>query len=240
MHQEMVGTSNTLPSESKLALFLDIDGILHSASKSIELHTKTFMQTEKIRMDLVDGKKSPHDYGLLDIEKQMLLAEMLERHPDVVVIISSAWRCWEGNVCTEVENLLWLKSMLHPTIAQRISGKTPVPDTDLKNWQSITRLDEIREFMHESADALKLCKAWVAIDDQARHFPAEMIQPFFHEDVAIRDYCSANNEYVVLVNGEKGLTELSVRYLEAAITRALASSRDNASLKGGQPFYLAA
>jgi len=220
--------------QKKLALFLDIDGVLHSASKSIEFQKRNFKEAEQHRIDFVDGAQDPRNFGMLQSAPQQFLADILDRHPNVVLVISSAWRNWEGTQgrrqavnrtqtgnCGNISDLLWLLPLLHPTLAKRIVDKTSAPDFRAPNFQHRTRLDEIRSFMHDSAIPSDWCEGWVAIDDQAQHFPSEEITPFYVQSDSTHNAPAVGSELVVLVDGEVGLTSSSAQALEAAIMQAI-------------------
>lgn len=205
-----------------LALFLDIDGILHSTTASCAIDSVPPRIARERRIALVRGLTHPSAYGLLVQEKQDLLANILVKNPHVVIVISSAWRNWIGYDDTKgeptdahwertnVADLLWLKALLHPVLAGRIVGKTPNIDRELNGSNAQPcRLDEIRYFMQTNGDRLNLARNWVALDDQGRHFPKEELASSYNED-----------EIVVLLNGERALEPHSSAELAVAINKA--------------------
>ena len=104
-----------------------------------------------------------------------------------------------------------------------------------KGFLEITRLDEIRSFMKSSADVLNLRSSWVAVDDQAKHFPATELLPFDVNRKSGIGTPTKCDEVVVLVDGVTGLTAQSAAVLDAAIVHA--SSCKN---RVGQPCVAAA
>ncbi len=207
---------NDLYSGKKVALFLDIDGILHKASKSLGSHIKKLKELESVISDIVGEKKRPQEFGLLEEAPQQLLAEVLEKYPQVVIVISSAWRYWEEFPHGDANSLSWLKSVLHPSIAARIVGKTPCDEDS----RLVTRLEEIRSFMRQYSSVLDLNDAWVAIDDQIQHFPHEEVCPFYCENHVGRHVGVSGTELVLIIDGENALTQLSASILEAAVLQA--------------------
>lgn len=220
----------------RLILFLDIDGILHSSVVSDELEGLVPIAQDERRVAFVRGQLNPGAFGMLVPEKQALLATILRRYPQVVIVISSAWRCWRGYRWTidevpdlvwerdHVESLNWLKSLLHPVLAERIIGKTGLIHDELTgslNWRA-TRLDEIRAYMRDHAQALGLADNWVAIDDQARHF-TDLNGGVFQDAQGIQAHAGAFPvEAVLLVDGVTALTEASAAALDAALQHATA------------------
>lgn len=216
MYTTVENRLNDINRQEKIALFLDIDGILHEASKSIELQITRFSMREKLIDDIVDEKVRPQEFGMLEAAPQQLLADILRRYPQVVIVISSAWRNWEELPHGDAKSLSWLKSVLHPSIAARIIGKTPCA----ANFGQVTRLEEIRSFMREYALPLGLNQTWVAIDDQVRHFPNEQIHPFYFENNVGQDLVISTKELVLIIDGENALTQSSASALDAAIRQA--------------------
>lgn len=202
--------------QKKFALFLDIDGILHPASRSVELQFPIPRRKRQVRAGLVNGEEKPQNVGLLDPGRQRLLADILDRHPNVDVVISSAWRNWADDPNKPQKDLTWLKNILHPTIASRIVASTP----SFALGSGFARLDEIRYFMYFFAPAFNFSSAWVALDDQLRHFPAGKISPFYVEGEPKSEQVILGEEFVVIIDGENALTPLSANVLDAAIRKA--------------------
>lgn len=208
----------------RTVLFLDIDGVLHSTAREIiGIHD----DAEALRVALVRGTLDPARLGLLCHDRQRLLADVLARHPQTDVAVSSAWRSWQGNPWGEsddpqdllfemryVHTLAWLKRLLLPVISARVIGATPFEGT---------RLEQAREFVRQ-LDPAVYCGRWIAIDDQCAHFPAELVPAFYREDGdgSRYDHGAARDEVVVLINGLQGLTAGSANALDAAIAHASA------------------
>jgi hypothetical protein len=223
-------TTNSVMKKS-LALFMDIDGILHSTEASKIFETSKERENEQRRVALVRNQYFCGREDLLKLGPQKLLAEVLKKHPHVVIVVSSAWRTWAGIphwedpgdtwASQQVDSLAWVKSLLLPTIAERIVAKTPVlPEGAMKKSVfEITRLDEIRSFMKSSTDVLNLLPSWVAVDDQARHFPKAELCPFYETESGTWAGMPCE-EAVVLVDGKTGLTAQSAAALDAAIEHA--------------------
>jgi hypothetical protein len=232
MCKTMKNHRRSTTSSKPLALFLDIDGILHSTDAAKMFETPRIRENERRRVAIVRGESCPGSEVLLQTEPQELLANVLAKHAHVVIVISSAWRNWESvpyweNIRNQEEaedssSLDWLKSLLHPEIAERIIAKTPVFTSGAasKTFLGFTRLDEIRSFMATSADRYGLSSSWVAIDDQARHFPSFEIRPFYDENISPTYASASGGEVVVLINGELSLNVMSAAALDAAIEHA--------------------
>lgn len=221
----------------KTICFLDIDGILHPTSNDIPIE---FEQRFDIVARLVRGELDPKYLGVLMEDKQALLADILREYEDIDIVISSAWRYmrpyyryhdWDDDndidfivevrppqpdhdwMEQNITNLKWLKSLLHPVIAERIVGKTP--------GGGKTRLDEVRAFIR-NVDPSIYSGRWVAIDDQERHFPRCVIPHFFneYEQAFTVNSAAGCGEVVVLINGDQGLNARSAAAVRAAFSEA--------------------
>lgn len=211
------------PANQRSILFLDLDGILHSTDRELKGMAS---QTEALRVGMVRGEVDPATLGLLDPKRQQLLEQVLLKHPHADMVVSSAWRGWQGyNVkikgdradpafeACHVETLNWLKHWLRPVIASRIIGKTPFGGV---------RLQELRYVMQYLVDPGTHCSRWVALDDQAVHFPTSQITPFYWEMGEYGAYATnpPTEEIVVLIDGQRALTDASAAALDAALTHA--------------------
>ncbi|TFW06150.1 hypothetical protein E4K72_10515 [Oxalobacteraceae bacterium OM1] len=209
-----------LPCSTRLVLFLDIDGVLHS--EDAQLAGIDYV-TEALRVGMVRGQVNPTALGLLCPHRQQLLADILARHEHVDVVLSSSWRHWEGFHYLDpndmrdelferrhVQSLDWIKRWMIPELAHRLIGKTP---------PNGSRLQQVRI----AADALSrngYSPYWVALDDQASHFPG--IAPFYQENghERVNNPNVAPEEIVVLVDGRFGLREVSALALDRALAHA--------------------
>jgi hypothetical protein len=222
--------------QRRLAVFLDIDGVLNSTTVSTPYFWPPY-QAQVRQIAIVSNEVRADRCELLEPEKQALLADILLRHPHVVLVISSAWRNWSGynffdmteedyagGPCPfgppghdhawerdHVQSLRWLKLQLHPVLAGRIIGRTPC-----LGWDG-TRLEEIRTWMREHARSMDLPPHWVAIDDQARHFEALEAGMFRDAGAIPSGPGGFPAEAVLLTDGEVGLTAGSAAALEAAL-----------------------
>ncbi|WP_194721492.1 HAD domain-containing protein [Noviherbaspirillum malthae] len=212
----------TVDIPERIVLAVDFDGVTHSVTKEIKGMDR---DTEELRVQLVRGTVTPASLGLLCEDKQQLLAEVLMRHRHVDVVLSSAWRSWEGfnfidhdepeDILFElrhVHTLDWVKRLLLPVISSRLIGATGFDGS---------RIDQIRAFVGQ-LDPAVYRHCWVAIDDQVAHFPTELIAPFYREDSdgGHYDVGVARDEVVVLIDGVHGLTAASAQALDAAIVFA--------------------
>jgi hypothetical protein len=207
--------------QKSINLYLDIDGVLHPAYNELASPKNGgFSAVEDIRIGLIRGTISPQSFGLLCVERQGRLVNILAKNPHVNVVISSAWRNWIGYnpwenqkpdlpwETSHVETLEWLKQLLHPTIASRIIGKT-------ENGKN--RLSEIRDFeLQWSRDQT----SWIAIDDAVKGFPPTAITPYFSEVPSLSApmiQFKASKEMLILLDGEQGLSKIAANAIEKAI-----------------------
>jgi hypothetical protein len=222
--------------QQRLAMFVDVDGVMHSTTASDQLEALVPMAQDARRVAFVRGTLHPRAFGMLEPQKQDLLAAVLQRHPHVVIVISSAWRHWQGYHWADgevpdpvwerehVATLNWLKRLLHPVVADRIIGKTGQVHQTISDYlnRPATRLDEIRAYMQEHGPALGLANNWVAVDDQARHFAA-LDSGVFHDVQGMQAQAGVfPAEAVLLVDGVAALTDASATALDAALQRASA------------------
>lgn len=206
----------------RLCLFLDIDGVLHPTDNEL---VGVDRGTEQKRVQLVRGERHPRDFGLLRPDRQALLVAVLQDNRHVDLVISSAWRSWEGYnyldpseqedpvfEARHVHSLDWLKRVLHPVISSRIIGRTAFEES---------RLDEIQAFV-DDLDRRQYARSWVALDDQVAHFPPERVAAFFdqHAGGTAPDWAVDPAAVVVVVDGRQALTPLAARMLSAAIAHA--------------------
>jgi len=85
---------------------------------------------------------------------------VLQRYPQVLVVISSSWK--------EVFPFEVVHSLFSPSIAQRVVGFTPFLDPKISYKLPYLRHQEVLEFLrlHNALD-----DPWVAIDDIKEHYP---------------------------------------------------------------------
>jgi hypothetical protein len=203
--------------------FLDIDGVLHSTANEI---AGPPMVQHEIMAQIVRGERHPSEFGLLQEEKQALLADILQQHSNLYVVISSAWRNWEPyNVfdddvsaaallwrSSKPDRLCWMKRLFHPCIAERIVGYTPTMGN---------RLAEIRAFMN-GVDRSRYCDRWIAIDDQVNHFPSDSVTHFYnaYASVPVVTDNVENEELIIIVDGSVGLTAQAANAVRLASLHA--------------------
>jgi hypothetical protein len=209
-------TDQTAPTDKRIILFLDIDGVLHPAGQEKYVHG----QAHEVSSGLVD----PREAGMLCTMRQARLAALLQSRPYVDIVISSAWRTWHPQ-----GDLEWLKKLLHPGIAARIVGATPdrTPAGIFATRAGVRRL-EIQEFI-SNLDGAGRYGGWVALDDQPEHFmdTANSNVDFFYYEYAERlsrfrrtNLHSRRDEVVFVLAGEHGLTPGTARILGTAIDHA--------------------
>lgn len=127
--------------DSMRAIFLDFDGVTHPVSaiadwRSLNIH----------------GGDLQHLIEKRDLFRWLpKLAEALEDHPDVVLVIHSAWRSVVGNV--------QLREILGPQLEQRFMGVTSL---DLTRHKGIVELALRCQMDH-----------YLVIDDAASEFPKD-------------------------------------------------------------------
>lgn len=117
-----------------MILFLDVDGVLHPAVN--------------------------YDAALL-LCKLPLLEEVLRRHLDVDVVISSTWR--ENRTLTE------LRALFSSDIAHRIIGVTPqwLDIQDDESSGTYVRQAEVESWLRQHK---RTWEQWLAVDDQKHLF----------------------------------------------------------------------
>jgi hypothetical protein len=144
-----------------MIIFLDFDGVLHPNNAT----------------DL-----SSHFSSL------PLFENVLRKHPEVNVVISSTWR--------KTHTLEQLKSLFSYDIATRVIGLTPpVPDDNLPfSLLAYARHAEIETWLRREGRA---CENWIALDDKPWLF-----RPFLRN--------------LLPVPGENGLTPPGVRHSAAS------------------------
>jgi hypothetical protein len=207
----------------RINLYLDIDGVLHSDAMDIcRTQYLDDVALEDFRVGIVRGKINPSKFNLLCPERQELLAQFLLKYQRIDVVLSSAWRTWQGynfwHSTTSpdpefelnfVDNLVWLKRLLHPIIASRLVGRTGTESS---------RLSQIREFERTyNKNRKSLC--WIALDDQQANFPAEEITPVYSEyaSLPVSADSIAATEMLFLVDGQVGLSRTSIAALDKKV-----------------------
>lgn len=208
----------------RINLYLDIDGVLHPDAADIcRTQNVDDVTLEDIRVALVRGKINPRKLNLLCPERQELLAQFLLKYQHIDVVLSSAWRTWQGYNFLQfrippdpsfesnfVNNLGWLKRLLHPVIASRLIGKTGTESS---------RLSQIREF-ELTYNRYRKSLYWIAVDDQPANFPVTEITPVYSEYGSVcesQDFAAAT-EMLFLVDGEVGLSQTSIAALDKKVS----------------------
>jgi hypothetical protein len=117
-----------------------------------------------------------HPEGGTHFSRLPMLEHWLRAHPDVDVVITSAWR--------EHESLSQLQAYFSEDLRPRIIGVTPMYhrlDGRDRSWDQANEIPttprqrevEIRRWVYDSADRTR---PWVALDDQASLFHPATVQ----------------------------------------------------------------
>lgn len=135
-------------------IMLDIDGVLHPLVRGLNASPYNWEMAKK-------------DPSFLHPDKVDLIIE-LARATNANIVISSAWR---ADFSIEQFN---------EVLAGLVVGKTPHAPLDGVLGGKGKRLREVRQFLEEFG---KEISDWIAIDDQADHYPD--IDNFIHTDAKV-------------------------------------------------------
>lgn len=124
-------------------VFLDIDGVLVPEKK----------------FDALVGKE---DLLKFDPNCLQVFEDVLQRHPEVFVVISSSWR--------EIFTFDLVRPLFSPSIAKRVVGFTPFLNPKIIHQFQYLRHQEVLEFLRQNN---ALDDFWVAIDDIREHYPLD-------------------------------------------------------------------
>ena len=124
-------------------IFLDIDGVL---------------VPDSMHDEMLEGK------DILKFNPKCLreFENVLRRHPNLLVVISSSWR--------EIFPFEEILPLFSPDIIPRVVGFTPFLDCKIIHQFKYLRHQEVLEYLlrNQALDAF-----WVAIDDIAEHYPPD-------------------------------------------------------------------
>lgn len=135
-------------------IMLDIDGVLHPLVRGLNASPYNWDMAKK-------------DPSFLHPDKVELIIE-LARACSANIVISSAWRA-DFSV-----------DQFNEVFAGLVVGKTPHAALDGRLGGKGKRLQEVRQFLDAYPEPVS---AWVAIDDQADHYPD--IDNFIHTDANV-------------------------------------------------------
>ncbi len=122
-------------------IFLDIDGVLVPEKPfDHSVHTEYFLQFDPVCLQLFE--------------------DILQRHPEIRVGISSSWR--------DLFPFSLVRSFFSSHIASRVVGFTPLLDTETTTPSQYFRYHEVKQFLrdHNASD-----HNWIAIDDRLDYYP---------------------------------------------------------------------
>lgn len=126
-------------------MFLDFDGVLHPAD---------VLWRERQWPALAEHLQTTH----MLFEHAGLLADLLQPHPQIRLVLSTAWVRLYGYEATA--------SRLPKALQERLVGATFDPDRDSTQFTSVARGYQVL------ADAKRRgLKKWVALDDDGRNWP---------------------------------------------------------------------
>ncbi|OLP18258.1 hypothetical protein BST81_11635 [Leptolyngbya sp. 'hensonii'] len=124
-------------------IFLDIDGVLVPEKK-------------------FDAPVGKDDLLKFDPHCLQIFEDVLQRYPEVFVVISSSWR--------EIFTFDSIQPLFSPSIVERVVGFTPFLDPKIIHQFQYLRHQEVLEFLRQN-NALE--DFWVAIDDIREHYPSD-------------------------------------------------------------------
>lgn len=124
-------------------LYLDFDGVLHPG-EVYRIRGQIVLQCEGI--------------GLF--EWAPLLAEYLEPHPDVRIVLSTSW--------VRVLSFTGARARLPAALAERVIGATWHSAMDQDWWRGLSRYEQISRHAQRHRIA-----RWLAVDDDAQGWPQE-------------------------------------------------------------------
>lgn len=133
-------------------LFLDMDGVMNSHQSAIWYH-EMFNHNEDWWADYRDNY---NDQIFLIYEKQLCplacsnLRNLLKKHPDVRIVISSTWRKFKAKENNDWFNALFQMFKIYPENENRVIGCTPVLNKDrgyeIESWLNQTDY-EVEDFI---------------------------------------------------------------------------------------------
>lgn len=86
------------------------------------------------------------------------LLEVLRAHPEVKIVLSTAW--------VEQYGFAKTRGFLHPDIQLRAIGATLSSDLDPFEWEAMTRYQQVARYAHRNR-----LNAWIAVDDDVDGWP---------------------------------------------------------------------
>jgi hypothetical protein len=217
-HAVQPAQDSAAPAEAlRQLLFLDFDGVLHPDQRK---------DGARHCIDgIVAGTVDPRTLGLLCARRQALLAGVLQDHPGVDIVITSAWRTWHLD-----GSLDWLRLLLHPVIAARIIGATPhlglVGDFGMPLGRA--RRQEIDAFLAAMPGREHYADRWIALDDseslffdsrdgEFRYFYREVSDDRTFTRYGLLPSLPRRSDTVLVLDGRDGLGADSAAMLRAAL-----------------------
>lgn len=142
---------------SMMVLFLDFDGVLHPSEVYLE-----------------KGKPALREEGHALFEHAALLADLLEPHPQVKIVLSTSW----VSVFRDFDRV---KGFLPELLQARVIGATWHSKGDLcgrYQWRALTRYEQVAGYVLRNRLA-----DWIALDDDDDGWPIEKRHHLVHTDV---------------------------------------------------------
>lgn len=133
-------------------LFLDYDGVLHPE------------QVYRVRGQGIVLKADDHNL----FEHSGILAELLEPHPRVQIVLSTSW-------VSVLRSFDATKRYLPKRLQERVVGATWHSTMDQWDWNRMSRYDQIAAYVVRHR-----LKRWVAVDDDACGWPRYKLHFLVH------------------------------------------------------------
>lgn len=134
-------------------VFLDFDGVLHPDAVYHYRGRGIVLESD----------------GHALFEHAPTLAELLDPHPEVRIILSTSW--------VSMLDFKRAKSHLPKELQGRVKGSTFHSSMDMTWWNSLSRFEQIENYV-----ARHRLRAWIAIDDDDEGWPADARSRLVHCD----------------------------------------------------------